>query len=88
MRSARSPVVCDEGPDPVCAEQTAVWRRVEAPLAGAVPVERLSDAEAAAFDADAAPRRVRFIADSVSGESSPEKSRLKKQRNASTIRFK
>jgi hypothetical protein len=36
----------------VCAQQTAARRRVEAALAGSLPVERLSDAEAVVFDAE------------------------------------
>jgi ParD-like antitoxin of type II bacterial toxin-antitoxin system len=36
----------------VCAQQTAARRRVEAALAGSLPAERLSDAEALVFDAE------------------------------------
>src|SRR5690348_2380544 len=36
----------------VCAQQTASRRRVEAALAGALPVERLSDEEGTVFDSE------------------------------------
>jgi ParD-like antitoxin of type II bacterial toxin-antitoxin system len=36
----------------VCAQQTASRRRVEAALAGTLPVESLSDEEAVAFDSE------------------------------------
>jgi hypothetical protein len=36
----------------VCAQQTGARRRVEAALAGSLPVEHLSGAEAVVFDAE------------------------------------